>query len=83
MRQSVMRTKKVTILLMLTVISLLTIFLVFLLDDTVLAAEGCLSQKSPNLSLLQNQSKGMMASNHVQTEYQFVLDELQSTEVVS
>jgi len=33
-----MRTKKVTLLLFLTVLSLLTMFLVVLLDDTVLAA---------------------------------------------
>ncbi len=35
-----MKAKKVTLLMVLTVISLLTIFLVLLLDDTVLAAEG-------------------------------------------
>ncbi len=35
-----MKAKKVTVLMFLTVISLLTIFLVLLLDDTVLAAES-------------------------------------------
>ncbi len=34
-----MKAKKVTVLMFLTVISLLTIFLVVLLDDTVLAAD--------------------------------------------
>ncbi len=34
-----MKTKKITLLLMLAVISLLTIFLVVLLDDSVLAAD--------------------------------------------
>ena len=34
-----MKAKKITLLMFLTVISLLTIFLIVLLDDTVLAAE--------------------------------------------
>ena len=41
-----MKAKKVTLLMVLTVISLLTIFLVLLLDDTVLAAECNQESKS-------------------------------------
>ncbi len=60
-----MRTKKITLLLMLTVISLLTMFLVVLLDDTVLAADDVGSQMLPNLNLSSGVSQGMMVRNHL------------------
>ncbi len=45
-----MKAKKVTLLMVLTVISLLTIFLVLLLDDNVLAAEPNHESVRPELT---------------------------------
>ena len=54
-----MRAKKITLLLFLTALSLLTIFLVVLLDDTVLAADDSNIQILPNV-YLSNEYPGVM-----------------------
>jgi len=46
---------------MLTVISILTMFLVVLLDDTVLAADGSTCQKNPKVNLPPIASEGMIS----------------------
>jgi len=71
-----MRTKKITMLLVVTVVSLLTMFLVFLLDDSVLAEEIAGSQGLQNLYLWPTQAGAMMVDNLVQLQNGFVLDEL-------
>ena len=55
-----MKTKKITLLLMLTVISLLTIFLVVLMDDAVLASTDTECQLLQNLNLWEKTSQGMI-----------------------
>jgi hypothetical protein len=77
-----MRAKKITLLLFLTAISLLTIFLVVLLDDTVLAADD------PNTLLLQNvnlsnvPSGGMVVIKPSISETRFLRDELKPLKAV-
>ncbi len=71
-----MRTKKVTILLFLTVISLLTMFLVVLLDDKALAAEEPTKQMLPILNLSEKPTEGMLIN------YLSLGSELKSMEAV-
>ncbi len=77
-----MKTKKVTLLLMLTVVSLLTIFLVILLDDTVLASEGLSCKMIPNLNLSQVSSPVIMGFSQVKLGVNFLPNGLRAKEVV-
>jgi hypothetical protein len=78
-----MRAKKVTILLFLTVISLLTIFFVLLLDDKVLAAVHPDHRKCENLGLPGTTREGMMMGNHSPSGALFCLrDKLKIMEAV-
>lgn len=63
-----MKAKRVTLLLFVTVISLLTMFLVVLLDDKVLAGSGSEDQLLPNLNLYQMEPQGMVAAYQPQAD---------------
>ena len=77
-----MKAKKVTLLLLVTTISLLTIFLVVLLDDTVLASNDSGDQMLPNLNLYQRSPEGMVATNQTCPETRLWRDEPQLMEAV-
>ena len=63
-----MNAKRVTLLLFVTAISLLTIFLVVLLDDTVLAGNNSEYQLLRNLNLYQMEPQGMVATNQLRPQ---------------
>ncbi len=70
-----MKTKKVTLLLMLTVISLLTIFLVVLMDDSVLAASEIEGPLLQNLNLSEASPGTMMVDMQPNPEARFLRDD--------
>lgn len=77
-----MKTKKITLLLMLTVISLLTIFLAVLLDDTVLAATDAKSPILQNLNLLEMAPQGMVVELYSEPGNRLSQDDLKLTKAV-
>ncbi len=77
-----MKTKKITIFLFLTVISLLTMFLVVLLDDTVLATADSKSLMLPNLNLSEMSPGVMVATIVPESGVRFLQDELKPMKAV-
>ena len=77
-----MKTKKVTLLLIVTVISLLTIFLVLLLDDNALAAGEPEGSFFPNLDLSQMTFESMVEGERCSLPAEFLRIELELMKVV-
>jgi len=77
-----MNARRVTLLLFVTVISLLTIFLVVLLDDDTLAANDSGNESLRNLNLSQMSPEGMLAFNQTFSRIVFQRDELEPTGAV-
>ncbi len=77
-----MKARKVTLLLFLTAISLLTIFLVVLLDDTVLAADDTNNQMLPNVNLPDVPAEVMVVSKPTTSGARFLQDELKPLKAV-
>ncbi len=77
-----MNARRVTLLLFVTVISLLTIFLVVLLDDDTLAANDSGNESLRNLNLYQMSPEGMLAFNQTFSRIAFQRDKLEPTGAV-
>jgi len=77
-----MKAKRVTVLLFVTVISLLTIFLVVLMDDTVLAADNSGEQMLQNRNLYWMAPESMVVTTRTYSGSRILQDELEPMEAV-